>query len=136
MAYKLFLDDIRQPIDCFSYMHGRIGKSVHIYLEKDWVVVKNYPQFIACIDKNGLPELISFDHDLADGHYHKNMQEGMLNYDSSDFHDDDLNKTGYHCAVFLKGRCAELNTPLPKCIVHSMNPVGVQNINRLLGMAA
>ena len=43
---KLFLDDIRKPPDV------------------DWFIVRNYNQFIDWIDKNGLPDIISFDHDL------------------------------------------------------------------------
>jgi len=130
---KLFLDDIRFVEDCVPYMSRRIGEDkAIIYYDPDWRVVRNYPQFVTYIYKEGMPDLISFDHDLAEGHYHQNMQEGKINYDSNDFHYNDMNKTGYHCAKFLIGYCEDNNIKLPEFIVHSMNPVGTQNIESLL----
>lgn len=128
---KIFLDDYRNPHDCLKYMHMRIGARNLIYQEGDWLIVKNYPHFIAAIAKYGLPELVSFDHDLADGHYHENMQSGVLNYQGESF-GDDYNKTGYHCAEWLINYCMDNNKPLPDFIVHSMNPVGTENIQSLL----
>jgi len=128
---KLYLDDYRSPIDCVKYMHQKIGKLNPIYLEQDWVIVRNYIDFIWYIQKNGLPDLISFDHDLAAGHYHRNMQEGNINYDTDDFQDDD-NKTGYHCAQWLVEYCMQNKLKLPDWIVHSMNPSGTKNIESLL----
>lgn len=83
------------------------------------------------ITNNGLPDLISFDHDLADGHYHNSLQEGKINYAITDF-DDEYNRTGYHCAQFLVEYCAITRQKLPNFIVHSMNPVGSENIQKLL----
>ena len=113
-------------------MEKRVGaKRAEVY-GNEWVVVKHYPEFIKYITKHGLPELISFDHDLADAHYHKNMQEGVLNYESDDFNSDDHNKTGYHCAQWLLKYCEDNELDVPTCLVHSQNPVGVQNIVALL----
>lgn len=41
---RLFLDDVRQPVDCAQYMYIRIG-NVTMYHE-DWVIVKSYNEFI------------------------------------------------------------------------------------------
>jgi hypothetical protein len=128
---KLFLDDYRTPNNCISYMHTRIGHLNPIYNE-DWLVVKNYPEFIQAIDKHkGNISHISFDHDLADGHYHKNMVEGNLNYDSEDFNCDDYNKTGYHAAKYFKNLYDKEKLEYPILFVHSMNPVGTENIINL-----
>ncbi len=128
MGLKLFLDDDRNPKECLSYMYTRIGKLNPIYYEGGWLIVKNYPEFVKAIDtfKEFITH-VSFDHDLADGHYHKNMQEGVLNYDAEDFNDD-LNKTGYHCAKYLKEAYEKEKRKLPVMFVHSMNPVGTENI--------
>ncbi len=131
MKVKLFLDDYRSPSDCAKYMHQRIGPTNLIYLEGGWIIVRSYTEFKEWIAKFGLPDLISFDHDLADAHYHKNMQEGKLNYYTKDF-DNDANKTGYHCAEWLAGYCDTWEKRLPEFIVHSMNPVGTENIQRYL----
>lgn len=127
----LFLDDFRWPTDCAKYMHVAIGPQNIIYTNPNWDVVRNYPEFVSYIERNGLPELISFDHDLADGHYHTNMQEGVLNYQAESF-GDDFNKTGYHCAQWLVNYCMDNSKPLPEFLVHSMNPVGTVNIQSLL----
>ncbi len=129
---KIFLDDYRQPSECLSYMYTRIGHLNPIYNEGEWYIVRNYPYFIKAIDRfKGEITHISFDHDLADGHYHKNMQEGILNYDSEDFNSDDFNKTGYHAAKYLKELYEKEGLKLPTVFVHSMNPVGTENIINL-----
>ena len=124
---KLFLDDYRIPLDCMQYMYTRIGSGQSIYLERDWDIVTNYPEFVKYILDYGVPDLISFDHDLADGHYHKNMQQGVLNYESEDFEKDEY-KTGKHCAEWLCNYCLENKLTFPRYIVHSMNKVGTENI--------
>ena len=84
---KLFLDDVRVPSDCIGYMPMRIGGNAVIYHSIDWVIVRDHYQFINWITKNGLPNLISFDHDLSDEHYSPLMytsedqyQEAMLEF--------------------------------------------------------
>lgn len=128
---KLFLDDYRQPIDCVGYMHQRIGIKNPIYLENDWVIVKHYAAFVNHIKENGLPDLISFDHDLAEGVFHKTMIDGVIDYEAPEF-DTNHFKTGYHCAQWLIDYCIEKQEKLPEFIVHSMNPVGTENILSIL----
>lgn len=124
---KVFLDDVREPKDCLGYMYKRIGSLNPIYLE-DWKTVRNYSEFVDCIEQN-IEKIthVSFDHDLADGHYHKNMQDGVLNYDSFDFESDE-NKTGFHAAKWMKEFYKSKGINLPIMFVHSMNPVGTKNI--------
>jgi len=123
--YNLFLDDFRMPVDAFNYT-----KDTDFNLLK-WTIVRSYSEFVFYITKmyqvGHFPEMIAFDHDLAEGHYHKNMQEGKLNYDANDFQDD-ANKTGFHCAKWLVEFCIDNNLKFPKYKVHSMNPVGKENI--------
>jgi len=128
---KLYLDDFRNPDHSTRFMYDRIGLESRIYSMESWLVVRNYQEFIEAIKKHaGELTHVSFDHDLADGHYHKNMQEGVLNYEAESF-EDDSNKTGYHCAKFFKEYYEEHNLELPVMYVHSMNPVGTQNIINL-----
>ena len=63
--WYLFLDDIRHPWDCIPYM-----TNPGIYAKLEWIIVKNYDQFIAKIEERGLPSMISFDHDLSDIDYY------------------------------------------------------------------
>ncbi len=117
MSYKLFLDDVRRPKSTFHYMR------LPIYNEPNWIVVRNYYAFISIIQSKGLPEVISFDHDLADIHY----KEQNFNYE-----DPDYEKTGYHCAKWLIDYCLDNELEVPtRIIIHSMNPAGTQNIKSL-----
>jgi len=120
MKYNLYLDDYRDPIDTAYY------KDNVIYEKLKWEVVRNYKEFVEKIQKCGIPENISFDHDLADNHYDKSNQSGIINYDQL------KEKTGYDCAKWLIYYCIENDYTLPNGIfIHSMNPVGSKNIKSL-----
>jgi hypothetical protein len=120
MTYNLYLDDFRNPIDS-AYYRGEA-----IYAHEEWVIVRNYDEFVKCIQENGLPEIISFDHDLADTHY--DNQDHV----DGDYYDIVTEKTGYHCAKWLIDYCIDNNKKLPaRILIHSMNPAGSQNIKSL-----
>ena len=60
------------------------------------------------------------------------MQDGDIDYNSEELNNDDFDKTGYHAAQYLKEVYEKNNLKLPYYIfVHSMNPVGTQNIINL-----
>jgi len=123
---KLFLDDVRVPRDCVSYMYQRIGNLNPIYLEK-WEVVRNFEEFVNFVTNNADKiTYISFDHDLADGHYSPEMYQSEEAYNK---HLESITeKTGYDCAVWLKEYFTSFRIKLPIMFVHSMNPVGTQKI--------
>lgn len=119
---KIFLDDIKQPQECVTYMHTRIGKDNPIYLQ-EWVVVRNFADFCKAIEKYQSITHVSFDHDLADEHYY-DCDKGFCRGDYEE-------KTGYDCALWMKEYYKKLGLELPIMYVHSMNPVGTQNIINL-----
>lgn len=110
MSYKLFLDDMRVPSDVTWVSLPTLNR-------KDWVIVRNYDDFVSCIESRGLPSFITFDHDLADEHYHTGDQSTYVE------------KTGYDCAKWLVDYCMTHNYEIPKFQVHSLNPVGAKNIS-------
>lgn len=114
---KLFLDDIRIPKDAIGLVPSALNQ---FYWSNDWIVVRNYDEFISYINKNGLPDFISFDHDLADEHYG--------DFDFSDYKE----KTGYECAKWLVDWCLENRLQIPDYMIHSANPVGKKNIESYL----
>ena len=117
MSYNLFLDDFRSLSDAYSYTYNPV------YATKEWVIVRNYDEFVKYIEEHGIPEMISFDHDLADVHYTNQID---IPYD------DYKEKTGYHCAKWLIYHCMDNNKKLPPVImIHSMNMVGAKNIKSL-----
>jgi hypothetical protein len=104
---KLFLDDIRPAPD------------------SSWAVVRSYETFCDYIRENGVPDFISFDHDLADEHYPWNdpgFAEGKLDYANY------REKTGYDCVKWL----LDNGYKLKEWRVHSMNAVGATNIRNLI----
>lgn len=115
--YKLFLDDLRNPIDAYFYMHAPI------YNEEGWTIVRNYAEFVDMITSQGIPEIVSFDHDLGPEAY---KCQTDIPYDQF------TEKTGYHCAQWLINYCIDHNKNIPKYVlIHTMNPVGRQNIESL-----
>jgi len=92
-----------------------------MYRKEDWIIVKSYDQFVEWILENGLPDVISFDHDLADEHYAFAGNYNIFRYE-----------TGYDAAKWLCNYCSENSKKLPECYVHSMNPAGADNIRNYL----
>lgn len=127
---KLFLDDIRIPKDAIGLVSSNLNT---LYWENDWVIVRNFHQFCNYLQKFGVPDFISFDHDLADFHYdfkpedYENMSEEEMNDKFGS-----MEKTGYECAKWLVDFCLERGYKLPDYQVHSANPVGKKNIESYL----
>jgi hypothetical protein len=133
---KLFLDDIRHPEDCAAYMPSHLS---YLYSKEKWITVRDYNEFVDFITSEGLPELISFDHDLADEHYspletsdlYREMEATPELVDRF-YNENFVERTGYHCARWLIDYCIDNNQKLPQFLVHSMNPTGKINIQTLL----
>ncbi len=124
---NLFLDDIRMPIDASGYTKESMFET------ESWEIVRNFQEFVDFINKNGLPDFISFDHDLADEHY--TPEEYWHDYEVSKAYQESQNykeKTGYDCAKWLIEYCMDNNKSLPGFYCHSMNPVGKDNIISIL----
>ena len=120
MGYHLFLDDEREPKDVKWIELPPVA----------WVVVKNYKAFVETIKRDGIPTTISFDHDLADEHYQEYTvahDERMLSFGTIRY-DRLKEKTGYDCAKWLAELCVERNVPIPLYYIHTLNPIGRQNI--------
>jgi hypothetical protein len=106
----IYLDDIRTPND------------------KEWIVVRNYEQFVNRINQHGLEniEVISLDHDLGDSamvEYYNNVKDNYtLDYNNI------TEKTGYDACKFIVNRSIETGIPLPQIYVHSANPIGSGNM--------
>ena len=106
---KIYLDDVRTPID------------------KDWIIVRNYDEFISKVKEIGLEniELISLDHDLGDTamtEWHRNVYHNYtLDYNNI------TEKTGMDCAKWLVDQWLE-GSPVVEVVVHSANAIGSANM--------
>ena len=99
---KLFLDDVRTIEMVYDKSE-----------EKDFDIVRTYDAFVEYIDKNGLPEFISFDNDLGLG------SDGKVAPD------------GYAAAKWLVYKSG-LDLSSLEYRVHSANPVAADQIRGLL----
>lgn len=111
---KLFLDDFREPWEV-SY-------------SDDWIVVRSFGCFADWIDENGLPDIVSFDHDLADNHILRAALPVKSWYSES----KERAYTGLDCARYVVECCMDDGLPLPEFLVHSANPEGKEKIETLL----
>ena len=91
-----------------------------IYNLLEWVIVRSYDEFVEYIVNNGIPNKISFDHDLADVHYE------IKNQNNIDY--TKIEKTGYHCAKWLANYCQDNTIKFPEYYIHTQNVVGGDNI--------
>ncbi len=120
MRYYLFLDDERKPEQVTW---------VNIPRDRIYVVVRSYQEFCDNIVSFGVPDFISFDHDLADQHYGHGLNNDHIPYDSYS------EKTGYDCAKWLVDFCIDRSISFPEYAVHSMNPIGSENIKAYITSA-
>jgi hypothetical protein len=122
---KIYLDDLRTPVD------------------KDWLVVRNFHEFVNLVNKIGLTNisLISLDHDLGDTAIQEYFNNVSPNYELN--YDNIKEKTGYDAAKFLVALFHNTNEDrfnmsrserksnkfvFPIVYVHSANPIGSANI--------
>ncbi|NCD06240.1 MAG: hypothetical protein EOL97_08980 [Spirochaetia bacterium] len=109
MKTFLYLDDERTPIEDY------------------WIIVRNYEEFVDYIKKNGIPDHISFDHDLHFEHYNDYVNNyPNINYDLYE------EKTGYDCAKWLCEYCDEHQLEIKSVGVHSFNEIGSNNILQVI----
>lgn len=135
--YNLFLDDIRFPKD--ARVHPIRGKIITGYSlseisgipNDNWFIVRSYDEFVKCIERHGIPNAVSFDHDLHDEHmqhyFDVTTKTGKIEYERFQ------NKTGKHCAEFLVDKIKNLGQDINiKMFVHSANIWGVEEIRKTL----
>jgi hypothetical protein len=101
------------------------------------VVVTDYDEFVRTIKEKGIPATVSFDHDLCQEHYDEYTvahDERMLSYGKIRY-DVFTEKTGFDCAKFLAELCVEKGVPIPLYYIHTLNPIGRQNIFSIMESA-
>lgn len=104
MTYSLFIDDERDPID----VAWGTWQERELYRTGDWLIARNWTEVLELVITFGMPNLISFDHDLGDN---------TLN--------------GYEIAKRLCDLIMDAKYELSsdfRFLVHSKNPVGAENI--------
>ena len=126
MKRLLWLDDIRDPfsteVDWLSC--SPIGRNI------DVIWVKSYFEFVDWINKNGLPDAVSFDHDLGKFTEIELLNQGVSKKEARKRKGEE--KNGYDCAKWLVEYCMDKDIDIPIFNTHSSNPSGSENIISLL----
>ena len=99
----LFLDDTREP---------------PIHLKRIFYIVRDYDDFVEYIETYGIPEIISFDHDLNLEHTNFFFENGGFRNPPDPRYEIFKFKTGYDCALWLIDYCKRNNKELKKVFVH------------------
>lgn len=122
MMKYLMIDDERNLKD-----HGKYLRENRVDTDKPWVIVRSYKEFVRWIQENGVPDVITFDHDLAD------VPALRTNLPIEDWFDLDENKeyTGTDCARWVVNHCMLNGIPVPDYNVHSSNGEGGKNIKSI-----
>ena len=126
MEYRIYLDDVRTPVDT-----------------ENWVVVRSYDEFVNKVQEIGLEsvKMISLDHDLGDTAMNEYFNNVSPNYNLD--YNNIKEKTGYDCAKWLVNHFYDMNPDwvllgrlqkktigmkFPIVYTHSANPIGSANI--------
>jgi len=125
MSYNLFLDDDPKRIP-----HKLSWIDLPLV---EWVIVRNYDEFVKTILRDSMPKIISFDHDLSKTAYDEffRSKEKMedINYNNI------VEKTGFDCAKWVANYCIDKNINLPDYYIHTLNDQGALNIFSILESA-
>jgi hypothetical protein len=117
MRIGLFVedDDSRQIRD-FNHHHEYTDLTIK------WYRVRTIDRMIEFIGTKGMPNIISFDHDLEPIHY--NINTNTIDY-------TEYPTTGYSCCEFVIEILKRTQLPCT-LLVHSMNPLGRDRILELI----
>jgi len=114
---NLFLDDERFPKDV---------KWIELPAV-EWKIIRTFNEFVQFIEQNGPPAIISFDHDLAwPEHYEEYVKCRRL--DRQFEYENMKERTGFCAAKWLCEYCQDNKIKFPEYYVHTMNPIGKENI--------
>lgn len=127
MTYALFLDDIRTPAQVAEFIKSPTLRQK--YESYPWYVARSYQEFVERILNAGVPTHVSLDHDLSERQYGKEMtHEEMAEY----YQRKNREMTGYDALKWLIAHCKTKNAKIPFCYIHTMNPVGKENMMELI----
>jgi hypothetical protein len=139
-VWKGFLNAIyqvvsRYPVKLPNSKKKKASKLTILYLDDCRVpndpnidVVHNYNEFVAYFNSHEMPNVISFDHDIDIEHCPTRAQAQQRDDGWRVPYEDYTVPTGLECAKWL----VEHNMPVRGWQVHSANPVGADNIRKVM----
>jgi hypothetical protein len=115
----LYLDDIKIPTEQLSGY-------------EPWHIVRDFREFKKYITECGMPDYISFDHDLDEEHHQQflnNQRSGNQTIDYDSFTEyTGLDCLEWLCSYIYNQMAKEDYIRLRNIGIHDMNPIGAQNL--------
>lgn len=102
----LFLDAVRTPMD------------------ETWEIVRTVEEFSRWIQDNGIPEVVSLDHDLGDEMIYRGQSAGEY----EELRGSSRELTGLDACKVLLSFCNDFGDVPQNIFVHSANPVGAERM--------
>lgn len=109
MSYYLFLDDTRIP---HKVSWANLPENV------SWVIARSYDEFVATIDRMGVPQFVTYDCDLCDEHYEAYFK---LRHDYVKHYKTFKTRCGIECAEYLINLCKKNDVRHPPFKAHTRN---------------
>jgi len=106
MKKYLMIDDERN-----LEQHGKYLRENGVDTSKPWSIVKSFNEMVEWVKENGVPDVVTFDHDLGDT--------------------SELEMKGVQCARWMIEFCMKNLVPVPEYNVHSSNGPGSKNIESI-----
>lgn len=106
----LFLDDVRTPQD------------------ETWEIVRTVEEFSRWIQDNGVPEIVSLDHDLGE----QMIYRGQSAEDYEELRGQSKELTGLDACQVLLAFCKDYGDVPQNIFIHSANPVGAERMEQYL----
>lgn len=113
----VFLDDTRDPPE---------------HLSKVFDTVRSHGEFKRWVDRYGIPDLVSFDHDLHAEHVAFFFERGGFGNPPDPSNEIFLHPTGYDSAKWFLEACSSEGVYPRHVLVHSRNPAGSDRIFSLV----
>lgn len=93
-----------------------------------WVLCRNFEEWVTYLSYNGVPDLVSFTHDLADEHFQDQAKYELQGIEAIQYNDF-VQPTGLQCAQYLCAFCEQNGLPIQAVGVHCPErPMGAHNI--------
>ncbi len=131
----LFLDDVRNVKEGYLWDKKISLLEISKIPEYKWDIVRSYEEFVKYIQKNGIPDVVSFDNDLWDVSHELAVnptselltkQFQMIGWQEFEI------KTGAHCAQYLVDACRAHGKPVPTYYIHTANSAARPIIREIL----
>lgn len=116
----LFLDDTRRP--------DYISKQPTVPKNVKWTVVRDYNDFVNHIKYLGIPNFISYDHDLCLNAVKEFIRahHSKTNFNYS----EKMKKTGMDCLLYTLEYCEKNDIPHPPYFIHSSNYICAEDMKQ------